>query len=410
MSRSSYHAYPISPSVEHSYAVSPTASTFYASRSSYPNFLSFQDTIRVQLSCASRGLVDAFRWDTVIRLVASDSEIRGNVLKSLLLNTLSLASIYLFDLLLFPLAQGEHYWLHRNVGWAYQVLWLLPVVGISLYLNRSWCGLIAKRTFTLQHGPRAGSAPPSTYTGLLNSLATSAYAGVMVVTSLALSLALARVPGVGPPAGFAFFCWVDAYYCFEHVWISRGLSLSRRVRHLEERWAYYWAFGLPSTALCMWGSSLANAALFALVFPAYIIMAMHARPVPLDPYNPTVSLPSGASSSTLEDIRHPHPFLPIRLPIFAPVLWLNDWIVRLLSLGGGAASKQQLPGVASVAGRGHRRMVSEVVDSMEEGDFVELSPVVGPNPQLNLPSSGSRARMRVSGSVGSIISSQRKRD
>lgn len=67
----------------------------------------------------------------------SDSEIRGNVLKSMLLNVLSLASIYLFDLLLFPLAKGEHYWLHRNVGWAYQVLWLLPVVSISLYLNVS---------------------------------------------------------------------------------------------------------------------------------------------------------------------------------------------------------------------------------------------------------------------------------
>lgn len=140
----------------------------------------------------------------------SDSEIRANVLKSLLLNSLSLASIYLFDLLLFPLAQGEHYWLRRNVGWAYQVLWLLPVVGISLYLNRNWCGLIAKRTFTLQHGPRAGAAPPSTYTGLLNSLATSAYGGIMVVTSLVLSLALGRVPVVGPFTGFAFFCWVDA--------------------------------------------------------------------------------------------------------------------------------------------------------------------------------------------------------
>ena len=67
----------------------------------------------------------------------SDSEIRGNVLKSMLLNVLSLASIYLFDLLLFSLAKGEHHWLHRNVGWAYQVLWLLPVVGISLYLNVS---------------------------------------------------------------------------------------------------------------------------------------------------------------------------------------------------------------------------------------------------------------------------------
>lgn len=34
-----------------------------------------------------------------------------------------------------------------------------------------------------------------------------------------------------------------SYYCFEFVWISRGLSLTRRVRHIEERWGYYLAFG-----------------------------------------------------------------------------------------------------------------------------------------------------------------------
>lgn len=27
------------------------------------------------------------------------------------------------------------------------------------------------------------------------------------------------------------------------IWIARGYSLSRRLRHLEERWAYYFAFG-----------------------------------------------------------------------------------------------------------------------------------------------------------------------
>ncbi len=54
-----------------------------------------------------------------------------------MLNTVSLVSIYFFDWLLLPLAQGQQKWLHRNVGWFYQVLWLLPVVGISFYLNVS---------------------------------------------------------------------------------------------------------------------------------------------------------------------------------------------------------------------------------------------------------------------------------
>lgn len=57
--------------------------------------------------------------------------------KSFMLNSVSLVSIYFFDWLLLPLAQSQQKWFHRNLGWFYQVLWLLPVVGISFYLNVS---------------------------------------------------------------------------------------------------------------------------------------------------------------------------------------------------------------------------------------------------------------------------------
>ena len=58
------------------------------------------------------------------------------VFKSLLLNSLSLASIYTLDLIFVPLLAGkEDRWLHRNFGSLYTVFWLLPVIGISLYLN-----------------------------------------------------------------------------------------------------------------------------------------------------------------------------------------------------------------------------------------------------------------------------------
>lgn len=70
-------------------------------------------------------------------LKCRDSEVRANVYKSLLLNLLSLTSIYTFDLLLLPLVRDQQKWLHRNVGWFYQGLWLFPVIGLSFYLNVS---------------------------------------------------------------------------------------------------------------------------------------------------------------------------------------------------------------------------------------------------------------------------------
>ena len=180
-----------------------------------------------------------------------------------MLNGISLLSIYVFDFFLHPLSRGEGKWdgkglhgqsqngLHRSIGWLYHILWLLPVLGVSLYLNvrrvsfltpppaplspttppklrccwrlcvfsfvqASWCSLIAKRTFTLRHGlayPYAGmtsTTSPNAYIAFLNSLATSAYRAVMVATCIFVSFALGYVPVVGGVVETIFFCWVDA--------------------------------------------------------------------------------------------------------------------------------------------------------------------------------------------------------
>ncbi|KAJ7752007.1 etoposide-induced protein 2.4-domain-containing protein [Mycena metata] len=308
--------------------------------SGYPLFLSATDSLLLQLSYAARGILSAFNWAVVATTVA------GNIYKSLLLNSVTLTCLYFFDMLFFD---GQQ-WLRPNVGWMYQLLWMLPVVGISFYLNSTWCSVIAKRTYSLQHTNRAVvQQQPVSYTGVLTAIATSAYRVVMVFTSVFVSFALGMIPRIGPLAGFIFLCWIDAF-----VWIARGLSLSGRVRHLEERWAYYLAFGFPAAALCTWGSSLANAVVFALIFPLYIIMAIHARPVPDDPYSP---LPPGRSDN--EVIRHPSPYIPIRLPIFALVMLLNDWIVRAVSVGSGRSS-----GPSSFR---RNRAFSDGTDSVEEG-------------------------------------------
>lgn len=64
-------------------------------------------------------------------------------------------------------------------------------------------------------------------------------------------------------------------------------------------------------------------------------MAVHARPVPSDPFNPSPRAPSASSSAP---IMHPSPYVPIRLHVFASVIFINDCIVSVLSLCAGRRS------------------------------------------------------------------------
>jgi len=88
----------------------------------------------------------------------------------------------------------------------------------------------------------------------------------------------------------------------------------------------------------------------------FIILAMYARPMPVDPYSP---LPPNQQQ---DGIRHPSPLVPIRLPIFTVVIWLNDLIVRVLSVGGGSPSRK---GIAR----------NEVTETMEEGGGLNSIPL-----------------------------------
>lgn len=89
---------------------------------------------------------------------------------------------------------------------------------------------------------------------------------------------------------------------------------------------------------------------------------MHAHPQPLDPYNP---LPPSTSDADSNTIRHPSPFVPIRIPVFALVIWLNDSIVRVLSVGGGGPTH---------GSRGYQksRDLTELSESVEMGESYEM--------------------------------------
>lgn len=100
----------------------------------------------------------------------------------------------------------------------------------------------------------------------------------------------------------------------------------------------------------------------------YIIMATRSRPLPADPYNP---IPSEGT----DVIRHPSPFVPLQLPIFRPVILMNDLIVRVLSVGAGG-KRTASPSLSSTgAGTKFRRKGAggfvDGFDNIEEGGDTE---------------------------------------
>ncbi|KAG8784451.1 hypothetical protein FRC15_003247 [Serendipita sp. 397] len=198
-------------------------------------------------------------------------------------------------------------------------------MGGSLYFNGIWCSTIAEKVYISQYG-RQHAASSASYAGLITAIASSAYRIILIVTSITVSFALSYIPVIGKTLSFLFTCWVDSYYCFEFVWQAKGLSLAARVKYLEERWAYFLGFGLPTTALCVMGSSLVNVAIFALIFPSFIILAIYANPVPSQPFSPAPPIVSKVTGDTIYPL--PSPFIPVRFPVFQLVIWINAWVIR----------------------------------------------------------------------------------
>jgi etoposide-induced 2.4 mRNA len=118
---------------------------------------------------------------------------------------------------------------------------------------------------------------------------------------------------------------------------------------------------------------------------------MHASPRPLDPYNPT------SSEHTSSEIRHPSPFIPIRVPVFGLVIWLNDAIVRVLSVGSGPVNSSgsmspTSPGRKMGYGRG--RALSDAVESVEEGGGGESVPLASMAPIRSMGQAGSEMQQQ----------------
>lgn len=307
--------------------------------------LSLIQSLQRHLHWARAGWSDANRWPEALRLIASSSEIRNGVLKGLLLSGTISAVVFFFELAFFPKVLFQQPPVEAmqdvadsgsivgNVG---NVFWLYPLIGGSYLLASSWTSDIAQAAYKIRHGHvrKLTLANASLPAGTSRRLVQESYRLFLIANYTVIYILLGRIPYMGRIFSFLFMCLVDGYYCFEQAWISRGWSLDRRMRYCEERWSYFVAFGLPSTAISFFHpSGLLNLMLFMLVFPFCTVLAMLADPQPrISASGALASASNGFGVQGGSDYSNGplHRLVPSRLPVFWPTIRLHRLVMQWL--------------------------------------------------------------------------------
>ncbi|PWN24232.1 hypothetical protein BCV69DRAFT_23786 [Microstroma glucosiphilum] len=344
-------------------------------------------TAKIHGAWASQGWKDALRFREMGSVVSGSPHIRKTILKGLCLSSAVVLVIFLFEMAYFPAQiffdeyeHNEHYfqtWADTD-----EVLWLYPLVAISYFVASSWTVDVAKTATKLKHG--RGMSISAAISGVTSTsfrarVLSESFRVFVVINYVLLGLALDHIPWIGSTLCFLMMSFVDAFYCFDPVMVSRGWSVERRLRYVESRWAYMTAFGIVPTIISYFHpSGLLNLFLFMAVYPFYVVLALLARPEPRsasagstltpisgtsDKFMGSESVPAGTTLSS---------FLPARIPIFLPTVVLYRLVMRFAprdsgdegdhgrSIHGSLAGEKS-PAYSSAFGSTDRRTAAQFV-------------------------------------------------
>ncbi|KAI9310883.1 etoposide-induced protein 2.4-domain-containing protein [Dichotomocladium elegans] len=194
-----------------------------------------------------------------------------------------------------------------------------------LVINGRFFTPIAEKAFQVQakNNPRSTSGS----TNIVQSMASTVYTTIFYVNCGVFGVLLrAFVPQIGTFLAFMMNCIVMSYYSFEYKWLYMGWTLEQRLAYVEEHWAYFLGFGTPLTILTFFLSTLHSGAIFGIIYPSFIIMAMMAAPKPTSSYGQ----PLASGKSGFWEVA-----LPNRVPIFYCVRKMNDLVILLVKTVGG---------------------------------------------------------------------------
>ncbi|CAO3616242.1 unnamed protein product [Mucor fragilis] len=262
------------------------------------------------------GLEQASQWPKTFISFYTSSSIQKAMLTTFLLNGVVFLGGQVFLETFYPTS--------RLLGCSYVSLLGVPMYFVLLGVNGKFFGRVAEKAYQTQANQTKQNVPATTTT--VSSLASTILTTILYINCGIFATLLSKIPHVGRLLSFFMNCIILSYYCFEYQWVYKGWNIEKRLSYMEKHWSFFVGFGFPGTIFTFFLSFLRSGAVFALIYPCFIIMAMMAVPKATTPYSQTMASGADAQSEWT---------LPNRIPIFYPVRKLNDGVILLVRLVGG---------------------------------------------------------------------------
>ncbi|KAG1445195.1 hypothetical protein G6F56_009996 [Rhizopus delemar] len=257
------------------------------------------------------GIEDASNWPKTFLLLYSSKSIQKAVLTTLGLNGL----LFLGGQLLleaFP---------RKLFGIPYLHLLGFPMYFGLLSINGQYFGKVAEKSYQIQR-----SQQQKPVTNPVQNVASGIFTTILYINCGITAAILSNIPVLGMPLSLLMNCIITSYYCFEYKWIYMGWNIEQRLSFMEKHWSFFLGFGFPMTILTFFLTFLRSGAIFNLVYPFFIIMAILA--VPKTSTNQQVASGVNARSQWT---------LPNKVSVFFPVRKLNALVILVVRLVSGVS-------------------------------------------------------------------------
>jgi len=277
------------------------------------------------------GALDGLRFHYIYQVLKKSDKIRNIALKCVVLNGM----IFLGSNLVWTCILGRmiKYILHMGDETpeaivlildnffilVYYVLWQFPAYFVSFSFNAVWYNDLATELYPISQKSVTDSQASYRRPSQLDLMALEVYKSLFCVCFIVASFLWYVIPIFGKPMNFILLCWLYALYCFDYRWADVFqeqdplTKFDKLLGYFEMHWIYFLGFGAPLMVSSYFFTYFVSWGIFAISFPAFIILAAKAKPRKL--HNPQ--------------------FLPRRLLMFQQANWMNKYILHLLRISQG---------------------------------------------------------------------------